>query len=394
MFNLKWIFLFLSISFVSSVPLTKVENMRPKFKVDTDKIRIPPNHAAATNRNYQTFLNDQLKPLENEVATRNYRLPNNTIPLHYDIRLGTEIHRGDFTFSGIVRINIRVLEESNTITLQSRQMIIQRIILFNANGTNFESSLFYTFDSDLEFLVITTERQFEVDQELIVDIIYVGVLGTFMDRGFFRSSYVDPVTNATNWLATTQFQPINARQAFPCYDEIRYRTTIQLQIYHHSSYNAISNMPVSRIIGEGDYVTTVFEETPVIPTFLLSFTVSNFDFVSNNNEELEMRVYARPSAIADNEADDGLHIGEVMLRATEDIFDLPYTLPKSDQIAIPEFSSDGANNWGLLSYREPVLLKTNDDPFTQHIREIRIAHEYSHIFFANLVSPISWAYLW
>lgn len=396
MVNLKSFIVLVTIVLVHSVPLElsgKVESAQQKFQIQTDKSWIPPNHPAATNRKYQSLLRNDLKPAD-DANPRNYRLPNNTIPLHYNIRLSTEIHRGDFLFSGIVRINIRVLEESNTITLHSRQMIIQRIILFNADETNFESSLYYTFDSDLEFLTITTERQFEVDQELIVEITYLGILSTSMERGFFRSSYVDAETNVTNWLATTHFQPINARHAFPCYDEVRYRTTIQLSLYHHASYHAISNMPVSSIEGDGDYVTTVFEETPVIPTFLLTFTVSNFDFVSNNDTDLEMRVYARPAAVADGEADDALNIGETMLRAMVDLFDIPYSLPKSDQIAMPEFSSDGANNWGLLSFHEGILLKSNDDPQEQHIREIRSGHEYSHIFFANLVSPISWAYLW
>lgn len=372
----------------------RVNNETIKLKIETDKSWIPVNHPAASSRTYQELLKNQLKLSNNKDNTRNYRLPNNTIPLQYNVRIGTEIHRGDFTFTGIVRIRIKALEETNTITLHSRQMIIQRIILLNPDGSNFESGLFYTFDSDLEFLVITTDRQLTTDQELTVDITYIGILGTFMDRGFFRSSYIDPATNLTNWLATTQFQPINARQAFPCYDEVRFRTPIQLQMYHHSSYNSISNMPVVSLNQNGDYVTTVFEETPAIPTFLLTFTVSNFDFVSNENSDLEMRVYARPLAISKGQADDGLQVGETMLRATEELFNIPYSLPKSDQVALPEFSSDGANNWGLLSFDEPILLKTNDDPFSQHIREIRSAHEYSHIFFANLVSPISWAYLW
>lgn len=39
--------------------------------------------------------------------------------------------------------------------------------------------------------------------------------------------------------------------------------------------------------------------------------------------------------------------------------------------------SAGANNWGLLTFLESILLKTNDDPQAQHIREIRSAHEYA-----------------
>ncbi|CRK91767.1 CLUMA_CG005399, isoform A [Clunio marinus] len=353
---------------------------------------------ALTQKDPTKVLNEkyenQLRSESNVNFQNSYRLPNNTIPLHYNIRLSTEIHRADFTFAGIVRIDIRVLEASNTITLHAGQMLIQRIFLLNPDGSQIPSSVDYVYESNTEFLIIHLGDELATGQELTVEITYLGILGLFMDRGFFRSYYFDEERNEMFWLAATQFQPIFARRAFPCYDEIRYRTTIDLSIYHHRSYIATSNMPIAMDIIAGDYMTTIFRTTPVIPTFLLSFVVSNFGFVGNGNAVLPMHVFARPDAIAQGQAQNGLELGERMLREMENLFNIPFSFPKSDQIAMPEFSSDGANNWGLLSYREPILLQLTNDSFDQHIREIRIAHEYSHIFFANLVSPISWSYLW
>lgn len=307
----------------------------------------------------------------------NFRLPNNTVPVHYElnIELNTSIHTGSLQFEGVVRINISVEEASNTITLQSRGHTISQITLFNADGSVFEANPTSSSDNVTEFLTITTLNQLPVAQ-LVVEISYASILSTFLDRGFFSVEYRDE-NNDTAWLATTQFQPINARHAFPCYDEIRYRNTISLRIRHHNSFNAISNMPVEAIVADGDFLTTVFETTPVIPTFLLSFTVSSFNFVSTTDNDLEFRVYARPEAVDAGEADNALELGVTFLRNIEDYFNVSYSFPKSDQIAVPEFSSDGANNWGLLSFHEPILLQQNNDAFAQHIREIRSAHEYS-----------------
>lgn len=166
---------------------------------------------------------------------------------------------------------------------------------------------------------------------------------------------------------------------FPCYDELRYRRPIVLQIRHHQSYNAISNMPVAELTADGEYVITAFEETPPIPTLTLAFTVSNFDFVENSDSttNVDFRVYARPEAIRLGQANDSLRLGERMLRAMVDIYQIPYTLPKSDQVAMPSFAFLGVENWGLITHLENVLLQVNNDSVAQRFREVRIGHEYS-----------------
>lgn len=307
---------------------------------------------------------------------RNFRLPNNTEPVSYHLRLSTDIDRGIFGFQGDVTIAIRALVATNSITLHSRQTIIERIDLFAPNGTLYEGNVPYTYDSEVEFLVIPVNRGLAAGQELLIEISYQGILRSEL-MGFFRTSYQNADTNQETWLATTQFQPINARQAFPCYDEVRYRRPIRLQIRHNRNYNAISNMPVAEQREDGEYTITIFEETPPIPVFVLAFTVSDFDFVERNNPDVNLRVYARPSAIAAGQADDGLRLGEVMMRNIENLFGINYTLPKSDQVAIPSFASDGALNWGLITHREDVILQVSNDSVAQRRREFRVAHEYA-----------------
>lgn len=315
---------------------------------------------------------------------RSFRLPNNTEPVSYDLRLSTDIHSGVFGFQGEVTILIRALEATNSVTLHSRQTIIERIDLLAPNGTLFEANVSFTYDSEVEFLVIPVSRGLEAGEELSIEITYQGVLRSEL-MGFFRTSYYDPDRAQDIWLATTQFQPINARQAFPCYDEIRYRRPIRLQIRHNRNYNAISNMPVAEQTEDGEYTITIFEETPPIPVFVLAFTVSDFDFVELNDPAVIFRVYARPSAISAGQADDGLRLAEVMQRQLEFFFNFPYPLPKSDQVAIPSFASDGALNWGIITHREDVILQFSNDSVAQLRRQLRIAHEYSVSFFKRLI---------
>ena len=58
-----------------------------------------------------------------------FRLPNTSIPLHYDIWLSTDIHRGEFEFQGRVAIDILVVETTNLVTLHYSQLDIVSVTL-------------------------------------------------------------------------------------------------------------------------------------------------------------------------------------------------------------------------------------------------------------------------
>lgn len=287
--------------------------------------------------------------IADDSIARGFRLPNNTIPLHYDLTLSTNIHRGDFVFDGRVRINIRVLEHSDTITLHYRQLVIRNVNLLHINGTVLQENVRFIMSYPLEFLDISPSAPLAIDDELIVDISYTGILRND-GAGFIRSSYVNTETNETFWLASVQFKNTDARHAFPCYDEVKYRSTFRLQIEHHESYHALSNTFSERIESDGQFVTTIFERTPLMPTNLMTFTISNFDHDSVVNEYgVTMSSYARPEAVARNETGFSLIFGQEVFGRLNDWFGA-YTLAKLDQIAIPDLDWSTEVRNTLISY--------------------------------------------
>lgn len=82
--------------------------------------------------------------------------------------------------------------------------------------------------------------------------------------------------------------------------------------------------------------TTVFQDTPVMQTYLNAFVVSDFDFLSNENtkrpDALLQRVFGQPSIIASGDADFALEAGERIMEAMEGYFRYNYSLPKLDQV--------------------------------------------------------------
>lgn len=75
--------------------------------------------------------------------------------------------------------------------------------------------------------------------ELVVQIKYSAQLQTEEKVGFYRASYV--INGEVRYVGATQFKQVNARLAFPHYDEPGFKTPFELTITHDAGQKAIAN---------------------------------------------------------------------------------------------------------------------------------------------------------
>lgn len=89
-------------------------------------------------------------------------------------------------------------------------------------------------------------------------------------------------------------------------------------------------------------MTTHFDATPLTSSYLIAFIVSDFKFVDNlPTSKLRHRVYANPKIYETGQY--AVAEGEKVLDAIASYLRVPFSLPKMDQVAIPDpdFSAGG-----------------------------------------------------
>ncbi|XP_053945402.1 aminopeptidase N-like [Anastrepha ludens] len=324
----------------------------------------------------------------------NYRLPNTTEPLHYDVEVTTNVHNGTKRFTGTVKILLEVIDNTNTIVLHERQLSEIKATITNANGTSgVQEQLSTSYEEAREFLSLTPANEsliFSKGTFWVLTITYAGELRVD-NLGFYLSTYTDEKDN-THYLATTQFAPYHARYAFPCYDEPAKRATFTITINHDPSYSAISNMPLDEEMSRPGY--SVFQKTPSMSTYLVAFVVSDFEYTEGVLNSIPQRVYTRPGTKQNQQW--ALVSGMLFLQSLAEYYNIDFVLPKLYQVGVPDFFFAAMENWGLVTYQEQYMMynKKTSTSGSQIYDANVIAHEYCHQWFGNLVTLKWWTYLW
>ena len=197
-------------------------------------------------------------------------------------------------------------------------------------------------------------------------------------------------------LFATQFESHHAREVFPCVDEPAAKAEYDLTLVTRTGITVLGNMPVKSEEENGDSLTTTFEKTPRMSSYLLAFVIGELHKKSARTKSgVEVNVWATP-AQNENTLDFALDIATRSIDFYDEYFGVKYPLPKSDHVALPDFSSGAMENWGLITYRESCLLadpELTPESSRRFIATV-IAHELSHQWFGNLVTMQWWNDLW
>jgi len=311
------------------------------------------------------------------------RLTEHFIPNSYELDIS--IDRPGRQFDGIIKISGTTTDISNSIRLHMKDLEMKSVVVDGNEISNFE------YKNDLDELLINIDNLPAGVHDLTIS--YSGKINDQM-HGMYPCYFKDGGVDKE--LIATQFESHHAREVFPCIDEPEAKATYDVTLRTENNVSVLGNMPVKKQYTDKNMLITQFETTPRMSSYLLAWVIGDMQSISaKTNKGVEVNVWSTPAQPIDS-LKFALETAVSSIEFYEQYFGVDYPLPKSDHVALPDFSSGAMENWGLITYREIALLadpKTTSIGSRQYIATV-IAHELAHQWFGNLVTMKWWNNLW
>jgi alanyl aminopeptidase len=312
------------------------------------------------------------------------RLPDTVRPTHVAVEL--RLDPRDETFSGTVDIDVELREPLTRIWLNGVDLTVDEATL--RTGTDTMTARPVTAAGDR--LGFELERAAPAGRA-VLHAAYTGKVDSRNSAGIFRNKDGD------DWYLYTQFESIDARRAFPCFDEPSYKVPWQITVRVPKDMMALSNTPVLSERDEGDGTKVVaFSETKPLPSYLVAFAVGPFEAVDAGRvgrKQTPLRIIVPRGR--SGEAKYAKEVTGQILDRLESYFGTPYPYRKLDSIAVPLFGG-AMENPGLITYAQTLILAPpgEDDLRRQRGYAETAAHEMAHLWFGDLVTTAWWNDIW
>ena len=195
----------------------------------------------------------------------------------------------------------------------------------------------------------------------------------------------------------TFFEAIDARRAFPCFDEPGFKIPWTLALRVPTADVALANSPATSEHDEGDGTKTVqFAASKPMPSYLVAFGVGPFELLDGGTAghfKTPFRVVVPRGRAA--EAKYALESTPKIIGILEDYFGMPYPYEKLDVLVVPRYWGT-MEHPGLVALGQPLsLIKPEDLTVARKQFYVNIGgHELGHYWFGDYVTMGWWDDTW
>jgi alanyl aminopeptidase len=308
------------------------------------------------------------------------RLGQDVVPTFQSLAL--DLDPDQKTYSGTARFELSVKAASDSFRLHARDMTLTRVALRQGKAT----VPITTRAGEIGLLTLRAAKPLAKGAATL-EIDFTKDFDT-------RANSLYRVEARGRAYAFTDFEPDDARGAFPCFDEPAFKIPWQVTVTIPKEHGAFSNTLPEKETVVGEKRVVVFRRTPPLPTYLVAVITGPFDTLPIAGLSVPGRIVA---------VEGSAHLGAQAAKETPPILDAlerwfgsKYPYGKLDLIAVPEFSAGAMENAAAVTYRENRLLI---DPRSMSPAQRRgligiTAHELAHMWFGDLVTMAWWDDLW
>ncbi len=326
------------------------------------------------------------------------RLPLTVIPSHYAITITPDMEKE--TFHGEETIDVDVKEPVSTITMNAIGFTYDRATVETRTSSQFASPHAAGAAMGAQITVATAVPNANDETVTLtlpqpiaagpasIHIVFDAPLEKQL-RGLYLSR------QGSHKYAVTQFEPTDARRAFPSFDEPAMKATFDITLVVPDGDTAISNAPiVSDTPDEPGRHRIQFATTKKMSTYLVAMLIGDFQCVSGGVDGVPIRVCGTPGQQKLGQF--ALDAAQAAVHFYDGYFGIKYPFQKLDLIAIPDFEAGAMENAGAITFRDTALLV---DPRTASINQQKsvagdVTHEIAHQWFGDLVTMKWWDDIW
>jgi aminopeptidase N len=306
------------------------------------------------------------------------RLPLEALPERYELTLAPHVASG--TFDGSGRIKLRVPRPTATVTLNAVDLDISRAAVGDAVAA-------VRVDAAAQQVTLTFPQPLPAGTALLT-LAWRGKLSSDLG-GFYRAE-----ADGRRY-AFTDFEPTEARRAFPCFDEPAVKTRYVMKAVIDAGDIALSNSAIVRTTLDRAHglATIEFAETPPLSTYLVALAVGPLVSIEAMADRVPVRVFRTPGKAKLGRY--ALTEAQKLLPWLEQYFGIPYPYGKLDLVGVPDFEAGAMENAGAIFFRETSLLAAEQASVEQQRKvTLTVAHEMAHQWFGDLVTMKWWDDLW
>lgn len=317
------------------------------------------------------------------------KLPGGVAPLHYTLAM--TIDPREPRFSGQARIRVKFDAATKSFWVHGRDIAAKTITVTPAGASAIAAHYQENGEGFAEITLDSAAPAGEADIDIAYDAPFAEGAA-----GLYRAD------SGGDKYAISQFEALDARRAFPGFDQPGFKTPFTISIVARAGDTAITNTTEekSEPAGEG-LVRHIYRETLPLPTYLIAFAVGPYEVVDGpvlpptalRDHPVPLRGVAAKGKGAQTRF--ALANTAKIIEFFEAYFDTGYPYDKLDFIAAPEFSAGAMENAGAIVYAEQAILTQPGGPVSQQRGIITThAHEIAHQWFGDYVTPAWWDDIW